>query len=172
MAEARKDPNNFLVRDPWFAWGEVSLLTQMHEGSLVAADTRDTFRLEWESEWGHDNEYEAELVYSRYINRFLSVYGGTEKNDEDRIGIIGFEYLLPLNLESRWQAETEGEYLAQVEGDLQLTDHLSVFGAASYHTEDHREWHAGLEWTLGKDFSLIVNKHSEFGSGVGLTVRF
>ena len=172
LAEARKDPKNFLNRDPWFAWGEVSLLTQMHEGSLVTADTRDIFMLEWGSEWGHDKEYEVELTYSRYVNRFVTLYGGAEKDEEDTTAIIGLNYLLPLNLESRWQAEEGGEFIAEVEGELQLTDRLSTFGTVSYHTEDYGEWQAGLEWTLGKSLSLIAKYNSEFGSGAGLTLRF
>jgi FtsP/CotA-like multicopper oxidase with cupredoxin domain len=85
---------NNLFKEHWYAWIDASILTQMTNGHVVIADTRNTFRGTWEAGW--DEDYEAVLTYERYFNRFFQAFAGgilTDGEQEDR-GIIGIRYLL------------------------------------------------------------------------------
>lgn len=171
IVRARREPGNFLKKDPWYIWGETSLLTQITEGEILLSNTRNIFSAVWEYGW-EDKDYEIELTYDYYFDRFLRVLGGLDITDEETRGIVGVRYLLPMNLESTVWIDTEGEFRIRVGKEIQLTDRLGAFGEVEYDTENRWEWIAGAEWTLAKSFSLIGKYHSEFGLGAGLLIRF
>ena len=170
IAEARKEPTNFLNKDPWFFWGDISLLTQMNEGMLELSNTRNLFSAVWEHDW--DEEYNIEITYDRYFNRFFRAFAGANKTDEDTRGILGVRYLLPFNFESLVWIDTEGEFRFSLEKEIQITSRLAIFVDAEYDTEEKWEWVAGSEWIFNKYLSIIAQYHSDFEGGVGLTIRF
>jgi FtsP/CotA-like multicopper oxidase with cupredoxin domain len=161
-----------LFKEDWYVWANASLLTQMTEGQIVAADTRNTLRGTWEAGW--DEDYETVLTYERYFNRFFQAYAGgvlTDGEQDDR-GIIGIHYLLPFMFESSSWIDTEGEVRLSLDKEIQLTDRLYVLGEFQYDTESKKEWAAGAGWTLGKHFSIVGLYHSEYKGGIGLYIRY
>ena len=161
-----------LFKEYWYVWANASILTQMTEGQVVAANTRNTLRVTWETGW--DDDYETVLTYERYFNRFLQAFGGgvlTDGEQEHR-GIIGVRYLLPLMFESAVWLDTEGEARLSLDKEIQLTDRLYAFGEFQYDTESKEEWAAGVGWTLGKHLSIIVQHHSEYEGGIGINIRY
>jgi FtsP/CotA-like multicopper oxidase with cupredoxin domain len=98
-----------LFKEDWYVWANASILTQMTEGQVVAADTRNTLRGIWEAGW--DEDYEAVLTYERYFNRFFQAFAGGVLTDgeQDHRGIVGIRYLLPFMFESAVWLDTEGE---------------------------------------------------------------
>ncbi|RJQ17701.1 MAG: copper oxidase [Nitrospiraceae bacterium] len=170
IAEARKDPANNLKKDPWYFWGEASLLTQMSEGKLLSSNTRNIFSAGWEADW--NGSYDTEIAYDRYFNRFFTVFGGVNVTDDETRGIFGVSYLLPLNIESRTQVDTKGDFRMGISKKIQLTDRFSVSGDAEYDTGTQWEGIVRAEWTLNKYASLIGAYHSDYKGGVGVTVRF
>lgn len=171
LAEARKTPSNFLNKDPWFFWGQASFLSQMTEGALVAANTRNILGLQWDGGWEED-EYDVDVTYDRYVNRFLSAFAGFNVTKEETDAIVGVRYLLPLNYESEVRLDTEGDLRFTLAKEMMLTSRLSAFAEAEYDGETRWEWAAGGEWTLNKQLSLIGQYHSEYGGGGGITIRF
>lgn len=87
-------------------------------------------------------------------------------------GIFGVRYLLPLMIQSQAWVDTEGELRASLSQSIALTPRLSVFGGVEYDTATRWEGVAGLEYVLGKHFSLIGQWHSEYGAGGGVSFRF
>jgi FtsP/CotA-like multicopper oxidase with cupredoxin domain len=161
-----------LFKEHWYLWADVSVLTQMTEGRIVAANTRNTLSAAWEAGW--DEDYETELTYERYFNRFFKAFAGAVLTDgeQDHRGIIGIRYLLPFMFESSFWLDTEGEVRLSLEKEIQLTDRLYTFGEFQYDTDSKEEWMAGAGWILSKRFSIIAQHHSEYKGGAGLHIRF
>jgi FtsP/CotA-like multicopper oxidase with cupredoxin domain len=161
-----------LFKEHWYSWADISLLTQMTAGRAVAADTRNTLSAEWEAGW--DEDYEAEIAYERYFNRFFTAFAGGILTDgeQDHRGMIGIKYLLPFLLKSSIWIDTDREVRLSLEKEIQLTDRLYAFGEFQYDTETKEEWLAGAGWIFNKHFSLIGQYHSEYKGGIGLNIRF
>jgi FtsP/CotA-like multicopper oxidase with cupredoxin domain len=161
-----------LFKEHWYFWANISLLTQMTDGRVVAADTRNTLSVIWEAGW--DEDYEAEITYERYFNRFFKAFAGAVLTDGEQKhrGIIGIRYLLPFLFESSVWLDTEGEARLSLEKEIHLTDRLYAFGEFQYDSESKEEWMLGSGWLLNKNISLIGQYHSEYNGGIGLNVRF
>jgi FtsP/CotA-like multicopper oxidase with cupredoxin domain len=163
---------NNLFKEHWYFWADASILTQMTEGQVVFADTRNTFRGIWETGW--DEDYEAVLTYERYFNRFIQAFAGGVLTDgeQDHRGIIGIRYLLPLMFESTVWIDTEGEARLSLEREIQITDRFYTFGEFQYDTDSKEEWLAGAGLILSKHFSIVGQYHSEYEGGAGLNIRY
>jgi len=168
-----------LFRDHWYFWGEAALLSNMTEGSLVLADTRNILTAEWEAGWLEvdDAEWEGTFLWRRYQNRFLDVFAGLnlegiEGESNEARGLLGLHYLLPFNLESRLWIDTDGEARVFLEKTLELTPRLHLAGEAQYDTHDDWEGSVTLAYLVSRNFSLLGRYHSEYGFGAGLQVRF
>lgn len=168
-----------LSKESWYFWGEADVLSNMTEGALTLSDTRNIFQASWEVGWQNvdETDWEGLLTYDRYLNRFSSIFAGADllgegnTTDETR-GVLGFRYLLPLNIESTAWLDTDGGARVTIEKELTLTPRLSLIGEVQYDTHDLWEGKAELSYILTKDVSLLGQWHSEFGWGGGLQLRF
>lgn len=172
VEEARTLPSNPLRKDPWFVWGEAAVLSQMNEGRVVAAGTRNTLLTRWEAGWQKGDEYEVDAVYDYYFNRFFTAFVGVHAQDNRARGIIGFNYLLPLLIESRFWINTRGDVRLELDKEIQLTSRLGILGAVEYDTRDLWEWKLAASWTLSRYLWLRSQYHSDFGLGLGLEIRY
>ena len=124
-----------------------------------------------------ETEWEGIFVWSRYFNRFLSVFAGAdlmgEADELDKTrGVIGLHYLLPLNIESSVWLDSDGGARINFDKEFVLTPRLMLVGEAEYDTHKQWEGSVGLNYTVHKGFSFITRWHSEYDWGVGLQVRF
>jgi len=168
-----------LYRESLYFQGQANLLSNMSEGSLTLADTRNIFSVDWEIGWGRveNTESEGVFTYERYLNRFFTVVTGldlfAERDDIYKTrGVLGFRYLLPLNLESRMWADTDGGARLNLKKFFELTPRLALFGDVQYDTHEKWESKAGLSYMIAKYISVVGQWHSDFGVGAGLQVRF
>lgn len=171
IAEYRTWKSNHLLHDPWYSWFELSLLSQMSEGRITSANTRNTLGFRWENGWEKGN-YDIESTYSRYLNRFWSVFAGGHFTHHESKGIIGFKTLLPLLLEGRAWIDHRGEVLLGLERKIQLTDRLHLTGEVQYESRETWKWSLGARWRLSRWFFLEAKHHSLFGTGIGLSVEY
>ncbi len=107
----------------------------------------------------YEGEHDADLYYSRYINRFLSLVAGfnMEEDDDgevDNRGFFGVEYLLPLLMETELRLYDDGDLEAEFFSELQ------------------GEYFLELGYRYRKWLSFTANSHSEYDEGVGIKVRF
>lgn len=163
--------------DMWHFWGAASLQSHMSDGMLTLMNARNDLLLNWEIGWGNvdDTQYEVDAVYQRYFNADLQAFLGARlTNDEDaeNRAILGFNYRMPLLVWASVSLDSEGDARITMAKRLQLTSRLSVFGRVEYDTNTEWEWTAGAEYTLSKPLSLILQHHSDYGLGAGLSVRF
>jgi len=161
-----------LYKDPWYFWGQADILSNMTEGYLTTSNTRNILTAEWEVGWQNVDETELEgiFTYSRYINRFASVFVGAnsmgEKDNLDKTrGILGIHYLLPLNIESRAWVDTDSGARFYLDKEFELTPRLMLFGEVKYDTHDFWEGASGLEYMVTRNVSLTARWHSEFQWG-------
>jgi hypothetical protein len=169
-----------LYAESWYFFGEAEVLSNMTEGFLALADTRNRLIAEWEVGWqGVDaTEWEGIVTWDRSINRFFTLFAGADILGEDSgvdrtRGVLGFTYLLPLNIESRYWLDTDGGVRLDFDKEFMLTPRLALIGEAEYDTHETRwEGKTGLTYTLSKNISLIGQWHSEYDWGAGAMLRF
>jgi FtsP/CotA-like multicopper oxidase with cupredoxin domain len=161
-----------MFTEHWYLWADASLLTGMTAGKIVVASTRDQFMGVWESGWKGD--YEAELTYERYFNRFFQAFTGVVLSDrrQGHRGIIGGRYLLPFMFEGSIWLDTEGAVRFSLANSMRLTDRLFVFGEFRYDSATKEEWLGGAVWNLGRHFSIVGQYHSEYKWGIGFKALY
>lgn len=167
-----KEIRSNLYRDPVYYWADFRILSQMTDGIAAISNTRNTISARWEAGW-EDEEYEIELTYNRYINRFITVFGGLDITNEEQKtrGIFGVRYLLPLLIDSTLWVDTDADFRVILDKEMDLTDRLSAFGELQYDTESKWEWKAGGAIMINKWLSLVGQYYSEFGAGGGIEIR-
>lgn len=164
-----------LIHDPYYTWGEVTPMSHMMEGELNASNTRNTFRAFWEYDWR--TEFDTELTYERYLNRFTQVFVGTNLYREqgeafEAKGVAGIRYLLPFMINSTAWVDHDGDIRVSAEKEISITKRLTAFGEIEYDTASQFEWVAGARYMLNKRFSIVGQYHSDFGAGGGISYRF
>ena len=164
--------------DMWFAWGEGSLLSNMSEGQLTLRRGRHDLLLDWQIGWEDvpETEYEAELVWQRYVSPDFQAFAGVrferESADDESRAVAGVSYRLPLRVRSRLSLDHEGEARIGLAHTVPLTGRLSVFGEVEYDTGTEWEWTAGASLLVNKAVSLTTQFHSDYGFGAGVSLRF
>jgi CopA family copper-resistance protein len=168
-----------LYKDSWYFWGQADILSNMTEGFLTLSNTRNILTAEWEVGWQEvdETEWEGIFTWGRYINRFSTIFAGAdsmgEEDEHDKTrGVLGFQYLLPLNVESRVWVDTDGGARINFDKHFELTPRLALFGEAQYDTHDQWEGSAGINYIITKNVSFVGQWHSDFRWGGGLQIRF
>jgi hypothetical protein len=165
--------------DHWFFFGAASVQSHMSEGMLTLMNARHDLILAWEIGWEgvEETEYEVDLLYQRYVNPNLQIFGGVRldyEEEADYRAVAGVNYRLPLMVWASASVDSEGDVRLGLAKELRLTPRLSAFAEVQYDTgeEDSWEWTGGLEYTLTKRVSLTGQYHSDYGAGGGLLIRF
>jgi hypothetical protein len=168
-----------LYKDEWYFRAKADVLSNMTQGSLTFANTRNALNAEWEIGWQDvdDTEWEGILTWDRDINRFFSFLAGADllgARDEldDTRAVFGVRYLLPFNLESRAWVDSDDGSRVTLEKDFDITPRLSLFGEVEYDTHEYWEGLVGLSYAVKRAFSIAGQWHSDFGFGAGVQVRF
>ena len=164
------------MHDPVFFFGEVNALSNMTEGFAAFENNRNALTALWQVGWGKvdETDYEFDLTYTRYLDTFTNVFAGVEFSNSEagNRGIFGVRYILPFLIRSQAWVDSEGDFRVEIAQSIPLTSQLSIFTAADYDTGSKWESSAGLEYILGKRFSLLGQWHSDFGWGGGVSFRF
>lgn len=175
-----------------FTWGEVTAASHMTELYATATNIRNQFTLM--SEYGWNKNLEAEFSYERYLNDYFRVFGGVnvENEGEDSLeeinttAIAGVRWLLPLLINSDFRIDSKLRPQVSFSTGFMIFPRLGVYGEYEYQMdfgwvndfslgEDYREettWQVGLEYVLGRNFSLMGSYDNRFGVGGGLSARF
>ena len=179
--------------DPWFAFGEVAVQSNMAVGEFWMENMNNSWMFEFER--NEDDSLAAELLYGRGLSRFLGFYFGAEYEresdteehasdldgdshrqlsqqgagtEDDSRAVFGLHYVLPLMVEADLRANDEGDLQLDLESDLQLTSRLNF--AWEWNTED--EYRLELTYELSKGVGFVANTDSEYDTGVGLRIKF
>lgn len=171
-----------LYKSMWYFYGQANGMSHMSEGVLNYANSRYMISTAWEYGWQNIDGSELEVIPtgSYYVNRFFSVFAGADiiaaLGPDDKVenarGIIGFDYRLPLNVESRLWIDSGGGARLTLGKKIKLTPRLSAFGEAEYDTRRLWEGNAGLIYQVNQNVSLIAKWHFDYGWGGGMRLEF
>ena len=163
-----------LYKDTWYGNTIGTAQSHMTDGLAVLSNSKNILSTTWQVGWQRvdKTDFDVELAYDRYFNRFLNLYAGINLVNEYERGIFGIRYLLPFNIESTFRIDSAGELRIELGQSLQLTDRIMVFGNAEYDTESREEWLLGGKYILSKNVSMIGQYHSDFGAGAGVEFRY
>lgn len=168
-----------LYHDSWYYWLDGEALSNMTEGMAVLTNTRNIVTLGWEIGWQEIpvTEWESELMWNRYFNRFLSLFVGgnfigADDVLEDSRAVAGLQYLLPLTIGSRSWIASDGSARFVFEKELMLLPRLGIFGEAEYDTDSRWEGSVSADYMINQPLSLSARWHSDFGWGGGIALRF
>ena len=151
-----------------------SFLSQMTDGIAVIRQNKNSVNIDWQVGWQNvsTTEYEINISYERYFNRFFTAFAGIGLENEVERGVFGVRYLLPLNFESEWRIDTKGDFRISLGNSFQLTNNLNLFADFEYDTESKIEWVTGANYTIIKKIGIVVQYHSDFGMGAGFRFMF
>ncbi len=168
-----------LYEDSWYAWLYAELLSNMTEGFVRAANTRQILSLEWEVGWQNveETDWEGTFTWAYSFNRFFTAFIGAnsegENSEEEKTrGIVGLTYLLPLNFESRLWLDTDAGWRVELDKEWALTPRLGMLWDVRYDSHERWEGSVGLSYVLAKNLSVMVQWHSKYAWGAGLLVSF
>ncbi|MBT5471378.1 MAG: multicopper oxidase domain-containing protein [Nitrospina sp.] len=163
-----------LYEESWYSRVHGTVQSHMTDGMAAISNSKNIFSTRWQVGWQRvdETDYDIELAYDRYFNRFLNVFTGINITNEYERGIFGLRYLLPFNIESSLRVDSGGELRIELGQGLQLTSLFGIFADVEYDTETKEEWLFGGKYTLTKNLSLTSQYHSDFGAGAGLDFRF
>lgn len=164
-----------LYKNNWYSWGELGFYTHMSDGRVVLSDTYNIYTAYWEIGWQDvpSTETEVKLTYERYINRFISVFGGGDFGNAiaHNRGIAGIHYLLPLNIHTTVFAGTDGSAQISANKEIRLAPRLTLKPSGQYDTETKWEGELQIMLRLNKVLSLSANINSDYGSGAGVELK-
>jgi FtsP/CotA-like multicopper oxidase with cupredoxin domain len=163
--------------DMSYMFGAASVQTNMSEGLLTWMNPKNDIQLAWEVGWEQVDEpqYEVDILYQRYFNMNFQAFAGYRfVNDDDTNdrGFIGVNYRLPLMVWSNISLDSEGDARFSIAKRFQVTPRLGVWGDVFYDTGTKWEWSSGVDYTLTRQISFTASYHSDYGSGVGVLIRF
>ena len=168
-----------LYNESWYFHGQADLLSNATEGTLAFSDSRNILRADWEAGWQRveDVEWETVLSWSSYVNGFFSVLvgadlEGTEGTMENVRGILGMRYRLPLDVGCTLWADTDAGGRIALDKHLEILPRLSLAGHVEYDTHEYWEGRVGLSYRIDRRVSIVGQWHSDYGWGVGLSMRF
>jgi len=178
-AATEENRANLYADTTWKFFGLVDALSNESQGSFVFSNILNRFALNYEAGWeGMENiEWETDITYSRYINRFTSVFAGVYgegagfTRGTERL-IAGVNYLLPLNFIATAWVDSDGGARVKVGRDLMLTPRLGIFAEVEYDTHEKWSYQGGASYRLTQSLSATALWDSVYGVGAGLTVRF
>lgn len=163
-----------ILEDPWYSSGAGHFLSNYTEGYVEMSNTRYILKGVWEIGWAHAPEPEAEIILTaaRYFNRFFNVFAGADLGNgipNDR-GILGFEYLLPLNFIIRPFIGTDGGWRVDLDKTYHLTPRIDIWNEFSYDSETKWENQARIMYKLNRHFALSAAVDSDYGYGLGFSL--
>lgn len=178
--------------DHIFTWGEVTAASHMAEVYATATNIRNQFT--FRGEYGWNKNLEVEATYERYLNDYFRLFGGVnvENGMEDSLeeinttGIAGIRWLMPLLINSDFRIDSKLRPQLSLSTGFMIFPRLGIYGEYEYQMDfgwdgklpegqdfdEETTWQVGLEYVLGRDFSLMGSYDNRFGAGGGLSVRF
>ncbi len=150
----------------------------MNRNYLISAEAMSNYK----------TRFESVTHFARFIDKrqFLKIFIGGDfrrmehdpnldhnsreyKIDNRKVFIIGFQYLLPMFVQTEFRLDHNGHFYFQVmRSDLALTNRLRM--DLKWNTD--QEFDAGLRYIIWKRMSLSANYATHYGVGGGITFSY
>lgn len=158
-----------------FAWGQIGLNNASTHAFLTLQSERNNWNAEWREGMHEGDGHEGELSYQRYIDPQLSLMAGYRFDSimNGRDGWFGGAMIrLPYFVDLSLTHQSGGETRAGLAKSLQITDALGLDLSYRYGRKTHSSYSAELRYLFNKTYSLSAGYYSDFGTGVGIIIRF
>lgn len=179
LPPAVQNVRSALYHDAWYPWVDGQALSNMTSGAMVYANTRNILVGEWEVGWKRTpvTSWEGILTWRRYFNRFFTVFVGGDfygaKGERtENYAIVGFNYLLPLNIDTRVWLTHDASARVEFGKELVLIPRLAVTYDGEYDTNTKRQEVVRTTYMVNGQLSISGQWHSEYGWGGGLALLF
>jgi hypothetical protein len=158
-----------------FAWGEATLTSAFHQGSLTLRQDDHDLTLDWTQGARSGDGHEGLLAYRHYVGPRWTWFAGY-RTDTMTHGVDGFvagaTYRLPYFIDATFSQQSGGESRLALTKHLQLLDRVGLDLSIQHGRRTGTAGAAMLNYTLTKETSLTFGYSSDFGTGAGLTFRF
>jgi len=178
--------------DHYYTWGLAESSSNFSELRLTSSNIRNEFNFSIETDYNQNSE--AEVSYSRYLNDWMQIYVGVNSENKipssydkfNNVGLAGVKYFTPYmfnvdvsidhKLRSRVRIDKEILLFPRIflEGEYQ---YLADFGWVndlenknSFEGED--KWLIRGSYIVSRNFSIQANYNNHYGWGGGLGVMF
>lgn len=162
-----------------FGRGEVFLGTNNVEVELGISAGRYEVEMSIEMEDYDVDNLEADLLFKRYFSRFLSAVIGAEYDENSIYGLLGVQYMLPLNVEMLGYVRTDGKVIVKLKKEIPITSrlHLELEPTIEYiNNEIDFEMEAGLNYVINERWEAGVtygyDEHDGHRIGFGIRFKF
>ena len=190
----KRFPLSNLVRETnkFYTWGMLDAASHMTELNVVSSNIRNQFTAL--AEYGWNQNIEAEFSYEYYLYDWVSLFAGVNVENEmensmeelSTTAIGGIRYFTPYMFALDLRMDNKLRPQISLAREIMIFPRLVVFGEYEFQAdfgwvndleqgkdfEDEQVWTAGLEYFLGKNFSLMGSYDNRFGAGGGLSLRF
>ncbi|WP_298247803.1 multicopper oxidase domain-containing protein [uncultured Christiangramia sp.] len=176
----------------FYTWGMLDAASHMTELNVVSSNIRNQFTVL--AEYGWNENIEAEFTYEYYLNDWVRLFSGVNIENEmensmeelSTTAIGGIRYFTPYMFALDLRVDNKLRPQISLAREIMIFPRLVVFGEYEFQAdfgwvndlepgkdfEDEQVWRAGLEYFLGKNFSLMGSYDNRFGAGGGLSLRF
>lgn len=120
--------------------------------------------------------FEGELLFRRYVDRFLNYYAGAEY-DEGLHGVLGIAYTAPFRVEVQTHVRTDGKVVVNLRKIFPVASRLNLdlSGRGTFGFNDKTEWETetGLYYQVSPRVDAGINYRydTNIGHTVGAGVR-
>jgi len=165
--------------------------TNGNDGEMMLQNTRWSIGSEWRLGYHDMHGYETETHIGRYLGKMQwlmpfigfdwryrkmgideqekNLFGQTNTKDNRAVLSLGFNYTLPMLVRFQTEIFTDGIVRLQLmREDIPLTKRLRF----SFMVNTDKEYMAGLNYILNRNFSVRTHYDSDMGFGAGLTFSY
>ncbi len=182
----------------YYSWGTVDIASHKAQLKLVSSNIRNQFNLN--AEYGWNQISEAEFTYQRYLYDYFSVFAGVNAENEKEelifseitpVAVAGFRFFTPYMFHLDVRVDNQLRPQIGIERELMIFPRTVLFSELEYQADfgwvndltdevtgepvnfkDELVWSVGMEYFLGRNFSLTASYDNRFGVGGGLSIRF
>lgn len=162
----KHDPH---LHDHYYVNGMLEGSTNHAQAKLRLSKTWDTFegKIESREEKSGVWNFEGDLLYRRWFNRFFNLtVGGTSFEDRQR-GVVGVGYMLPLLVETTLLVDHEGKLRLDLDKRFQWTKYIFSEVEVSLRQEHKAEFEVSLMYASNWAWSAgLMVTEKKLGAGI------
>jgi len=162
-----------------------------NDGEAMFSNTRWSIGTEWRLGYNDHHGYETETHIGRYIGKMQwimpfvgfdwryrkmadgemeqNLFGQTNTKDNRSVFSAGIEYLLPMLIKAQAEIFTDGNVRIQfMRNDIPISKRLRM--NLMWNTD--KEYMAGLQYIIKRNFGLTTHYDSDMGIGFGINLNY
>ncbi|HWB25517.1 MAG TPA: multicopper oxidase domain-containing protein [Chitinophagaceae bacterium] len=170
-------------------YAKIGLESNGSDGEAMLSNTRWQLKTEWRIGTDAAKGYESETHLGRYLGRMQfwmpyigfdyryrsgvlnekTLFGQANTRNNRKVICAGVEYLLPMLITADARVDMYGKVRLQLSREgIPLTSRLRL----NFLANTDREYMAGLQYIVSKNFSLSTHYDSDMGWGGGITLVY